>query len=95
MLAAMDQVTPSAPPFERVCRAIGSYAAVGAIFAPPVSPQGVSKWADAGIPSERVLAISKATGYQVTPHELRPDLYPHPDDGLPAEHRGEQGRAAA
>lgn len=32
----------------------------------------------------KVLAICKATGWTVTPHELRPDLYPNPTDGLPA-----------
>jgi DNA-binding transcriptional regulator YdaS (Cro superfamily) len=37
----------------------------------------------AGVPAEYVIPISAATDYQVTPHELRPDLYPHPDDGLP------------
>ena len=35
------------------------------------------------IPSEKVILVSQATNYQVTPHELRPDLYPHPQDGLP------------
>ncbi|EJD7033612.1 helix-turn-helix domain-containing protein [Enterobacter hormaechei] len=34
-----------------------------------------------GIPAERVLPIYGVTG--VTPHELRPDLYPNPTDGLP------------
>ena len=36
-----------------------------------------------GAPPERVISISAATNWQVTPHELRPDLYPHPQDGLP------------
>lgn len=31
------------------------------------------------------LAIAKATSYQVTPHELRPDIHPTPTSGLPAE----------
>jgi DNA-binding transcriptional regulator YdaS (Cro superfamily) len=79
----MNTSTPA--PFEEVCLVIGSYAAIGAIFDPPVSPQGVSKWADAGIPSDRVLAIARATGYKVTPHRLRPDLYPNPTDGLPPD----------
>ncbi|MFP2467696.1 transcriptional regulator [Pseudescherichia vulneris] len=35
------------------------------------------------VPSSRVLPVFKATG--VTPHELRPDLYPNPTDGLPSE----------
>lgn len=39
------------------------------------------------MPSDRVLDVSRATDYQVTPHELRRDLYPHPDDGLPTELR--------
>ena len=33
------------------------------------------------VPAHRVLSIHQATG--VTPHELRPDLYPNPTDGLP------------
>ncbi|KQT37699.1 YdaS family helix-turn-helix protein [Methylophilus sp. Leaf414] len=34
-----------------------------------------------------VLVVSQAGDWIVTPHELRPDLYPHPEDGLPAELR--------
>ncbi|MFN2843388.1 Rha family transcriptional regulator, partial [Escherichia coli] len=30
-----------------------------------------------------VLQVFNATG--VTPHELRPDLYPNPTDGIPKE----------
>lgn len=96
MLRGMN-ATAVPSPFEKVCRLIGSYAAVGSIFDPPVSPQGVAKWADAGVPSERVLRIAEATGFEVTPHELRPDLYPNPDDALPRGARSspDQGRAAA
>ncbi len=36
-----------------------------------------------GTPAERVIAICNAVNWQVTPHQLRPDIYPHPDDGLP------------
>jgi DNA-binding transcriptional regulator YdaS (Cro superfamily) len=32
------------------------------------------------VPPQRVIPIYKVTG--VTPHELRPDLYPNPKDGL-------------
>ncbi|MFW6342883.1 MAG: helix-turn-helix domain-containing protein [Halothiobacillaceae bacterium] len=39
-------------------------------------------------PAEQVIAVSKATAWRVTPHELRPDVYPHPDDGLPTSRRG-------
>lgn len=33
------------------------------------------------------LAIGERTGWKVTPHELLPMVYPHPDDGLPAHLR--------
>ncbi|SOB76153.1 Putative antitoxin of toxin-antitoxin system, YdaS/YdaT [Marinobacter sp. LV10R510-11A] len=39
-------------------------------------------------PANRVLAISAATGWRITPHELRPDIYPNPTDGLPAAKSG-------
>lgn len=31
------------------------------------------------------LKWAAATEYQVTPHDLRPDLYPNPRDGLPEQ----------
>ena len=34
-------------------------------------------------PAEYVIAIAQAVDWQITPHELRPDIYPHPTDGLP------------
>ena len=34
-------------------------------------------------PAEVVLAIAEHLDYRLTPHELRPDLYPHPCDALP------------
>lgn len=38
-------------------------------------------------PAETVLSLSEAVNWQVTPHDLRPDLYPHPQDGLPPHMR--------
>jgi DNA-binding transcriptional regulator YdaS (Cro superfamily) len=73
--------------FEKACRIVSSYSAVGALFDPPISAQAVAKWGKAGIPGERVIRIAGATSFKVRPHELRPDLYPHPDDGLPASMR--------
>lgn len=35
------------------------------------------------ISAERVIAICKVTGWAVTPHEVRPDIYPNPGDGIP------------
>lgn len=34
-------------------------------------------------PPEYVIAIAQAVGWRITPHELRPDIYPHPTDGMP------------
>ncbi|RTP94498.1 Rha family transcriptional regulator [Enterobacter sp. WCHEn045836] len=51
-----------------------------------IKPMSVSRWKNryqGVVPAERVLPIFKITG--VTPHELRPDLYPNPTDGLPKE----------
>lgn len=46
----------------------------------------VSHWKnrDHGVvPPHFIIPIFKMTG--VTPHELRPDLYPNPTDGLPKQ----------
>ena len=32
---------------------------------------------------QNVIPICKSTNWRITPHELRPDIYPNPDDGLP------------
>lgn len=49
------------------------------------------------VAAEAVRPIAEAVGWQVTPHQLRPDLYPHPEDGLPETMRQrvqEEARAA-
>jgi len=38
---------------------------------------------DRKCPSAMAIPVASAVGYRVTPHELRPDIYPHPHDGLP------------
>ncbi|KMJ26826.1 hypothetical protein ABT73_09670 [Salmonella enterica subsp. enterica serovar Typhimurium] len=32
-------------------------------------------------PSQLVVRVARAIDWKVTPHELRPDLYPNPTDG--------------
>lgn len=57
-----------------------------------VKPQALQQWLASGIvPPPRVIDVARAVDFQVTPHELRPDLYPHPEDGLPIELRKGQG----
>ncbi len=48
-----------------------------------LSRAAVYLWRD--VPSERVLQVCRALDWAISPHELRPDLYPNPTDGLPSE----------
>jgi Uncharacterized protein conserved in bacteria, prophage-related len=51
-----------------------------------IKPMSVSRWKNRYkgiIPADRVLQVYKVTG--VTPHELRPDLYPNRNDGIPPD----------
>ncbi|MBL8518209.1 MAG: helix-turn-helix domain-containing protein [Betaproteobacteria bacterium] len=50
-----------------------------------ISQQAVSLWLaqGAGPTAELVLDIAAVIGFKVTPHELRPDIYPYPGDALP------------
>lgn len=62
----------------------GSAAKLAALLS--TSNMNVSHWRNRNkgrVPQNRVLSIYYATG--VTPHELRPDLYPNPTDGLPKQ----------
>lgn len=34
-------------------------------------------------PPAYVIPICKTVNWQITPHQLRPDIYPNPADGLP------------
>lgn len=47
----------------------------------------VWKWlnspSDLSPPPEWVIPICEAVDWQITPHELRADIYPNPTDGLP------------
>lgn len=48
-----------------------------------VTRQAIQIW-KRKLPAERVLDISRACEFRVTPHQLAPHLYPHPDDAVPA-----------
>ncbi len=52
-------------------------------FALGKSRGAVSQWDK--VPDGEVLSVAKLTGYKVTPHQLRSDLYPNPTDALPPE----------
>ncbi|EAQ6132268.1 helix-turn-helix domain-containing protein [Salmonella enterica] len=49
--------------------------------------QVVSRWVNGHkVPASRVLQLCEIMGWEVTPHEIRPDIYPNPTDGLPLTH---------
>lgn len=47
-----------------------------------VSHQAVRKYESSRVPAERVIDVAMLTGWKITPHQLRPDLYPLPGDAL-------------
>ncbi|MFN3069907.1 transcriptional regulator [Serratia sp. J2] len=73
-MTALDMAIKSAGSARKLASSIG------------VTGMAISRWKTkyaGSVPSSRVLAVYQATG--VTPHELRPDLYPNPTDGLPQQ----------
>ncbi|QHM70685.1 transcriptional regulator [Mixta intestinalis] len=53
-----------------------------------ITEQSVGRWKNkykGNVPPGRVLEVYRISG--ITPHELRPDLYPNPTDGLPPDHQ--------
>lgn len=60
-----------------ISKFIGRKIAQGNVWAWLKSPN-----ADHMPPAEYVIPICRGLGYRITPHELRPDIYPHPDDGM-------------
>jgi DNA-binding transcriptional regulator YdaS (Cro superfamily) len=68
---------------EKAISELGSQARLASLVG--VVPMTVSQWLQRGLPSDRVLTVSRVTDWRVTPHQLRPDLYPNKTDGLPPE----------
>jgi DNA-binding transcriptional regulator YdaS (Cro superfamily) len=54
----------------------------------------VRKWLKDGLPAEHVIWLSERTAWRVTPHQLAPEMYPYPDDGLPVLFRKAARRSA-
>lgn len=40
-----------------------------------------------GVSPSSVIAVCRAVDFQVTPHQLRPDIYPNEADGMPTKSR--------
>ena len=50
---------------------------------------------DKKVPGEWARHVAEAVDFQVLPMDVRGDLYPNRDDGVPPAMRGREGRAAA
>lgn len=46
-----------------------------------ISRQAVGQWGST-IPAERVIPLCEFLGWQLKPHQVRPDLYPNEEDGI-------------
>lgn len=66
---------------DKAIKVAGSAAALARLMG--VTKMAVGHWRRSGVPSERVRKIAQFTG--VTPHELRPDLYPYVTDAIEAK----------
>lgn len=68
---------------EKAVRAVGSISEVARQFQFR-SVQSVANWINRNqVPSKRVIALCQLGGWNVTPHELRPDIYTNTTDGIP------------
>lgn len=50
-----------------------------------LTQQAISLWFKEEVPAGSVLSLCSLVNWKVTPHEVRPDLYPNVCDGLPDE----------
>jgi DNA-binding transcriptional regulator YdaS (Cro superfamily) len=83
-LCLYDSVIMLNSPLEKAVAIMGSQVALA--VACGVKQAHVWQWLNTtkhGVPPEHVINVSGATDWAITPNDLRPDLYPHPHDGLP------------
>jgi DNA-binding transcriptional regulator YdaS (Cro superfamily) len=78
-------------PFELAVDAIGGWAELGRRTG--VSPQAAHKW-KLKVPADKIKNVLRALEGRVTPHDVRPDLYP-PGFEFPAEMLNEAQQAAS
>jgi len=68
---------------DKAVRSIGSISEVSRRFKFQ-SVQSVANWiVKDRVPAERVIQVCQWGNWNVTPHQLRPDIYPNARDGLP------------
>ncbi|MCX0499703.1 YdaS family helix-turn-helix protein [Erwinia billingiae] len=70
---------------EKAVFAVGSLSAVSRHFEFK-SVQSVANWIiNDQVPAERVIQLCSLGDWVVSPHELRPDIYPNANDGKPEQ----------
>lgn len=82
----MDNTTSQESALSAVGEAIdmlGGDSAVAKILG--VRPWAIGKWRKR-FPASRALWLAEQTGWRKTPHQLSPDFYPNPLDGIPPTH---------
>lgn len=62
---------------------VGGQAAMARALGLPFTTVG--NWKMLCLPAEHVLAVARAAEWVVTPHQIAPQWYPNPFDGLPAD----------
>jgi hypothetical protein len=68
---------------EKAVKAAGRLSTVARMFNFKTA-QAVANWIERDkVPDVHVIRLCKLGEWQVTPHELRPDIYPTPSDGIP------------
>ncbi len=78
---------------EEIVNLAGGQAALAekiSTYSEPIKQAHVWNWLNTtahGIPERHVIKACKSVSWHVTPHQLRPDIYPHPNDGLPESMR--------
>ena len=73
---------------QAVIRAInlaGNMSALARLIGKPQTTVSTWKHRDKRVPADMVLTVSRALDWRITPHQLRPDIYPNATDGLPLE----------
>lgn len=83
-----EQVIEKSPQYlavERGVAIIGTWAKAAALLGYK-SAWGLQKMAPE-LPDKKVIPFCALTDWQVYPNQVRPDIYPYPQDGLPPERR--------
>ena len=63
---------------KQIIKSLGGPVAIANILG--IKPQAVSQWQH--IPTDHVLKLAETTAWEITPNQMRPDIYPNASDGI-------------